>query len=327
MATLTALQSQRSLRRQHLWLPLGLTLLAGTVTAVLSLFLPNYYKSEVRILSDSGQAGGGAGARTEVWAPSAVPEAPGSREDGPTIIYADILKSRRMAEALLLGNYAYTIRAPRFGGNGPVLAVQGTLLEYLGVKTLDRGLGPLKSILVVQRDMKSGLLTLSAETRSPELSLQVVQRAAKLLKDYLVDISQVSGQSKAEFTQSRLNEVQAKYDQIGREFLAFQEANRDWEQSPSPSVRFRGARLKDDLELWRQVAHNLTLNHEQALLDARNDTQTLLILDPGSLPGAKSRPARSFLVFAAMALMAVLSWIFSNRALVYNRFIAKEPAA
>ena len=320
------LPSLRPMRRleQRLRLPIALTLAAGVVSAGLSILMPNYYKSEVRILSDSGTGGSGGSPRAGVWAPIATPETTGSREDGPTIIYADILKSRRMAEHLLTTEYDYQIPRSRFG---PKVRVQGTLLSYLGVRTLDKGIGPLKSILVVQRDMKSGLLTLTVETRSPELSLAVVRNAAVSLRTFLVELSQATGKSKAAFTQDRLDEVRAKYDEIGREYLRFEEANRGWQDSPSPAVHFRGTRLKEDMELWKQVTTNLTLNHEQALLEARNDTQSPLILDPGNLPGDKSRPARAFIVFASMFAVGLVSWVVTNRAIVYHRFLAKEPAA
>jgi uncharacterized protein involved in exopolysaccharide biosynthesis len=303
--------------------PLLLTLAAGLVAAVISIFLPNYYKSEVRILSDAGNAGG-PNLRAGVWAPSAVPETVSNREDGPTIIFADILKSRRMAETLLQASYTYPLKAGRFGETHQV---HGTLLNYLGADNVDRGIAGLKSVLVVQRDMKSGLLTLTVETRSPELSMQVVQLAAKSLKDFLVELSQAAGKTKAEFTQGRLTVVNEKFESLGREFLNFEEVNRNWQESPSPSVRYRGDRLKDDLELWKQVKGNLTLNHEQALLEARNDTQNVLILDPGNLPHDKSRPSRALVVFLTMFLTGLASWTYTNRSIVYHRFLAKEPAA
>lgn len=322
MQTLPRLLRKTSLK-QSLRLPALLMLAAGGIAAGITLFMPNYYKSEVRILSDAGNSGG-VNQRAGVWAPSATPDTVGSREDGPTIIYADILKSRRMAEFLLQSEYDYALRS---GKAGAPRQIRGTLLAYLGVTTLDKGISPLKSILVVQRDMKSGLLTLSVETRSPELSLEIGQRATKALKDFLVELSQSTGKNKAEFTLGRLEAVKERFDAVGREVLRFEEANRNWEESPSPSVRFRGTRLKEELELWKQVTTNLTLNHEQALLEARNDTQSLLILDPGNLPETKSKPARAFIVFLTMFGVGLLSWVFLNRTLVYHHFFAKEPAA
>jgi hypothetical protein len=308
--------------RTSLRLPCLHACLAGLLGAAGSVFLPNTYRSEARILSDSGHTGAGSTLRTGVWAPTAPPETPSSREDGPTVIYVDILHSRHLAEQLLLQEYEYGLRAWRFGRPRPT---RGTLIEYLGAANTDRALGALKSLLTVQRDPKSGLLTISAETRSPDLSMQVVRKAAESLKDFLVEISQTAGKNKARFTLGRLEEVKQKYGEKGREFQRFQDANRNWEASPAPNIRFQGAQLKESLELWRQVVTNLTLNHEQALLEAQNDTQTLLLMDPGNLPLEKSRPARAFLVFSLASVVGVGSWVVHNRSALTNRILAKEP--
>jgi uncharacterized protein involved in exopolysaccharide biosynthesis len=305
-----------SLRRPGL-----IALVAGLLAAAGSCLLPDYYKSEARILSDTGHAGGNTTLRAGVWAPSAPPETPGSREEGPTVIYADILRSRRLAEQLLLGQYDYGCRSWRFGRPR---RRRGTLLAYLGADNPDRAMGPLRRVLAVQRDLKSGLLTVSVESRSPDLSREVVRRATEGLREILVELSQASAVNKARFTLARLEEVRGRYAELGRAFQRFQDANRTWEVSPAPNIRFQGAQLREDLELWKQVVANLTLNHEQALLEAQNDTQTLLLLDPGNLPAEKSKPARSLIVFAAVLAAGAGSWLTYNRALVYDHFIAKE---
>ncbi len=309
--------------RDALRRPLRHACWAGLAAAGMTLLLSNRYRSEARILSDTGHAGGGSAQRTGVWAPTAPPESLVSREDGPTVIYADILHSRRLAEQLLVRQYEYGHRPWRFAR--PV-RVRGTLLEYLGAGDVDRGLGPLRKLLRVDREAKSGLLTISAETTSPELSQQVVRQAAEGLRGILVELSQEAGHEKARFIQGRLEEVQGRYAELGRQFERFQDTNRNWETSPDPAVRFRGTRMREVLDLWRQVVTNLTLNHEQALLEAQNDTQTLLLLDPGSLPLEKSRPSRAFIVFTVAAAVGAGSWIARNRAAITQRILAKESA-
>jgi hypothetical protein len=72
---------------------------------------------------------------------------------------------------------------------------------------------------------------------------------------------------------------------------------------------------------------NLTLNHEQALLEAQNDTQTLLLMDPGSLPLEKSRPHRALIVCAVASAVGAGSWAVRNRTAILNRILAKEHSA
>jgi hypothetical protein len=278
------------------------------------------FRSEVRILSDAGRSGMGA-QRPGVWAPTALPEPPGTREDGPTVIHVDILRSRRLEERLLLRNYDYGCRSWRWGR--PVRR-QGTLLDYLGAATVDEGLGGLERLMTVRRDLKSGQLTIRAETRSPALSQQVVRAAAEELRGILLELGQAGGRDRARFVLSRLEEVGGQVDRAVRAFEAFQSANRNWPNSPSPNVRFEGGRLREEVELWSRVKSNLTLGHEQALLEARNDVQPLLVLDVGSLPLRKSGPPRAFYTFAAALVAGTASWIHANRSLVSNRLMNKE---
>ena len=301
--------------------PLALGLAAGLASAGAATFLPDSFRAEARILSDAGSHEPPPG-RTGVWAPSAPPELPGSREDGPTVIYADILGSARIASRLLFTEYAYPCRAWRFGPERPV---RGTLLAYLGAANQDRAMGAFRRLLSVDRNPKSGMLTIGAETHSPELSRQVVRRAVEELRQALVEFSQAAGENKARCARERLDEVRAQYRSRGAAFQSFQEANRNWEGSPDPNLRFRGRQLGQDLELWRQILANLTLNHEQALLEARNDTQILLVLDPGERPREKCRPHRALLAFGAAVVAGAAGWAYRNRSTVHRLFIAKEP--
>ena len=298
----------------------ALALAAGAATAAVTVFLPNDYKAEARILPDAGTAPPSSW-RTGLWAPTAPPQNLGSREDGPTVIFEEILKSRRMASCLLEAEYEYPLRPWRFGKPRPV---RSTLLQYLDAPDLDRAMGAFRRLLTVERSPKSGLLVIGAETRSPELSMQVARKAVATLRQVLLELSQADGRAKAKATGDRLAEVREQYDHKCAIFQRFQDADRNWEASPSPTLRFQGHQLKEDLALWRQILGNLTLNHEQALLEARNDAQALLVLDPGGLPTEKSRPHRAFLVFGAALVTGASSWALLNRSSFHDLFISRE---
>lgn len=299
--------------------PLAHGLLAGTLASAWALLLPDLYRCEARILPDAGR--GPETGRAGVWAPTAPPALPSLREEGPTVVYADILQSRRVAEALLAAPYEYGARPWRLGRPR---RVRGTLLAYLGARDPERALGGFRRLLTVERRPRSGLLVVAAETRSPELSLQVVRNAVEALRAALADLAREEGRCRAREVGERLEEVRVRYGREAEAFRSFQEANRSWESSPSPNLRFRGAQLREQLALWRRILENLTLNREQALLEAGNDAQALLVLDPGSLPREKSRPHRAFLAVTAAALASALSWAVTNRSTVRDLFVAKE---
>jgi uncharacterized protein involved in exopolysaccharide biosynthesis len=301
--------------------PFGMALLAGVAAGALTALIPDTFRSEARILQDAGR---GATYGTQgVWAPSAPPVVPGTREDGATVVYAEILKSRSLTEKVLQSEYSYEKRGWRFGS--PV-RVQGTLLGYLNAPDTDRAQGGFRRLLAVERNPKSGLLTLAAETHSPELSQQVVRRVLDELARVLVDLGQAEGRVRARSTQERLQEAAETYTKQLETFRRFQASSQNWETSPSPNLRLQGSQFREQVELWRRVCENLTLNREQALLEARNEAQTLLVLDPPGLPRGKCRPHRALLALGAMVLAGAGSWVSANPANVKNLFIAKEKS-
>jgi uncharacterized protein involved in exopolysaccharide biosynthesis len=296
--------------KKSLKAPLALAFLAAMLMIVYSLRVPNQYKAEVSILNDAGKR---TNMRTGLWAPSEREDMGSGKEEGPTIAYADILKSRWLGERLLQQVYSFGERKWTFGP-GKEERKEQTLLEYLDVEDLDRGFARLKNLLIVQRDMKSGLLTIRVETRSPELSLQVARKAASLLEEYLTQLTQKVGDSKKSFTERQLRAAQKEYDDVERRLMGFLSANRNYQSSPDPTVQVRGARLYMELERAKQVVTTLALHHEQAQLDAANDIPSLMILDDGSLPTVKSRPSRSFWVASAFVIVFLLVWVAQNRA-------------
>jgi hypothetical protein len=84
--------------------------------------------------------------------------------------------------------------------------------------------------------------------------------------------------------------------------------------------------MKGQVALWTRILENLTLNREQALLEAGNDAQALLVLDPGSLPRLKVRPHRGLIALAAGVVAAGLSWVYRNRSFLRGLLATKGAA-
>ncbi len=213
--------------------------------------------------------------------------------EGNDANFVDILNSRWLREQLLQTNFQYHARSWRFGAEQ--LHV-GTLYDYLGARNMDRAVMALNEVLLTSRDLKSKVITLSAETKSPDLSQQVVQRAGKLLETFLQEKGRTRGGAKAIFAEARLADARGEMDQAEEAFRRFLESNRNYQSSGDPAVRLKGTRLENELRLRQQLVTTLAMNREQALLDEKSDIPILNVLDPGNLPIDKSRPSRSVLV-------------------------------
>ncbi len=291
--------------KESLKKPLQGALAAGLVTAIISLFLPNHYRSEARLLPvESKGLGGSLGGLASAAAAFGV-SMPGG--EGSDANFVDVLNSRWLREQLLQTEFQYPVRRWRFGQER---VEKGTLYAYLEARNLDRAVGELGEVLSVSKDLKSKLITFSAETRSPELSMQVVHRAIKLLEGFLQEQGRTRGGAKAAFAEARLVDARKDMARAEEELRRFLEGNRNYQSSSEPSVRLRGAGLEAELRLRQQLVTTLALSREQALMEEKDDVPILSVLDPGNLPIDKSRPSRSILVLFAMALVATGLWTF-----------------
>ena len=288
--------------------PLRNALLAGVAVAVVSLCIPNRYVSEARILpADSRGSAAGLGQMAAAAAAVGI-AVPG--QDSSDAAYVDIVNSRWMRKRLVEERYTFATRWFPFG---PRRERQETLYDYLDVRNQDRALVEMKKILTVRRDLKTKLLTLAAETTSPELSQQVVHKAVRILEDFIQVKSRTRGGNKADFTAERLKEAKTAYEQAERESMAFLNDHRNYATSNEPAVRMKGMLLENTLKLRQQVVTTLTLNYEQALLEEKNDMPILNILDEGDVPIEKSYPPRTLLVLLAMLLAGAGTWAWANR--------------
>ncbi|WP_243317477.1 hypothetical protein [Geothrix paludis] len=313
-STIPVLDFKASLKK-----PLQWAMAAGLATAVITLFLPNYYRSEARLLPvESKGLGGSLGGLATAAAAFGV-SVPGG--EGNDANFVDILNSRWLKEQLLQTEFQYHARSWRFGAER---LEKGTLYAYVDEKNMDRAVKELGKVLSATRDLKSKVITLSAETKSPELSQQVVQRAGKLLEAFLQEKGHTRGGAKALFAEARLADARTEMDQAEDAFRRFLEGNRNYQSSGDPAVRLKGTRLENELRLRQQLVTTLAMNREQALLEEKNDIPILNLLDPGNLPIDKSKPARSVIVLAVMFLVGAGGWTWLNREWVRARLLAGE---
>jgi len=284
--------------------------------------MPDYYKSEIRLLPvESKGIGGNLGGLASAAAAFGVSVPGGDSSDAN---FVDVLSSRWLKEQLLRTEFQYRVRSWRFGSER---AKKGTLYEYLDAKNMDRAVKGLDAVLSATRDLKSKVISISAETKSPELSQLIVQRAGKLLEGFLQEKGRTRGGAKAAFAEARLADARREMDEAEEVLRRFLESNRNFQSSGDPSVRLKGSRLETELRLRQQLVSAIAMNREQALLEEKNDIPILNVLDPGNLPIDKSKPARSNIVLLSMMLIGAAGWIWLNREWVRSSLLADGELA
>jgi uncharacterized protein involved in exopolysaccharide biosynthesis len=287
--------------------PIQVVIASALIAALVTLFVPNQYKSEARLLPADARVGGGSPLGAAAAAAVGV-SIPGQESADAT--YVDILNSRRLREQLLQTRFRFHTRKWRFGSEQ---ARDETLFEYLKKRNYDQAVNILKDKIILNRDLKTKLLTISFESESPELSQQVVECLVHQLDEFVVIKSQTRGGAKASFSQKRLEESRRDMVNAEAEFRSFLESNRNYATSSDPSIRLKGQRLENELKLRVQLVTTLTIGHEQALLEEKNDIPIINILDSANLPHEKSGPPRTMIVMGVAVLNLVVYYIVSGR--------------
>lgn len=298
--------------------PLQIGLVAAVLTAAVSLFLPNQYRSEARILPVEARGVGGLGNLASAAAAFGVSMPGGDSSDAN---FVDILQSRWLREKLLDTEMTFQARSWRFGAEREH---REKLSAYLDAGNTDRALKALAAMVGVSRDLKSKVILLTVETKSPSLSQRIAQRSLELLEEFIQQKGHTRGGAKAAFAKARLEEARSEQSKAEAIFQRFLETDRNYQVSPDPSVRLKGTRLEAELRLRMQLVATLALSHEQALMEEKNDVPILNVLDGGNLPLDKSRPKRSVFVALAFLLASAGAWAYANREWIRSRLLDSE---
>ncbi len=297
-----------------LWVPLRNAMVVAMVVAIGSVFLPNYYRSEARLLPMEGRGAGQPGGLASAAAAFGVNIQTGDSADSN---FGDILSSNWLRTRLLDTEFDFHKRAWRFGADQ---RYKMTLRTFLAASNTDRGIKALEGILRSSRDIKTRVLTVSAETGSPELSRLLVLKSLELLESFVLDRNRTRGSVKAAYATARLKEARQEAEAAESELRRFLEGNRNSQGSGDPSVRLRSAHLESELRLRQQVVTTLVMSREQALMEEKNDMPILNVMDSPNQPIEKSGPVRSRLVLGALFTVGIGTWIFNQRAWLAGLF-------
>jgi uncharacterized protein involved in exopolysaccharide biosynthesis len=232
--------------------------------------------------------------------------------------YIDILNSRSVTEDLLKTQYSFYARSWRFGAKRPC---RESLYTYLNARNTDRAVLAARKIISVTKDLKTKIITVSAETKSPELSQQIVQEATKDLEDFVMNKGRTKGSQKARFAEARLKEARVEMAEAEADMRGFLEGNRNYQTSADATVRLTGARLEAELRLRQQLVVTIAMNRESALLEEKNDVPIVNMLDEANLPIDASGPHRALIGIGTFFLVTAGAWGCLNRKWVIGMMV------
>jgi uncharacterized protein involved in exopolysaccharide biosynthesis len=259
----------------------GPTLVRGRPYVARASFVPQASQSAL------GQL---AGLATQLGLPVAA--TPTSRESPD--FYAELLRSRELLRQVVLANY----RVPADRGSSDT--VSGTLLELWQISAaspadqMDEAISRLLQDVGISVSLRTGIVSIQTESRSPALALQLTQRLLDLVDRYNRERRQSQATAERRFIQERLEEARQALARAEAEVTAFFEHNRRYEDSPE--LTFQAARLQRQVDLHQQVYTTLAQAYERARIDEVRDTPVVTVVDPPDVFAGRRRLIRKGLV-------------------------------
>ncbi|OLD46833.1 MAG: hypothetical protein AUI63_04570, partial [Gemmatimonadetes bacterium 13_1_40CM_2_60_3] len=267
---------------------------SAAVGAAIAFLWPNHYLSTASFVAESRNVRAlpsALGALADQFGVAA-----GAGGGQSPAFFADLLESRAILMPIL------SMSTSTSAGDHPK-----PLLDRLDVgdpRRIDRqerGLGKLRNMLTVTPDAKTNVVTLGVDARDPEVAYQIASALLKNLDEFNVTVRRSRARNEREFLEARVSEAQTDLQSAERELEQFLSANRADTRS-SPSLAFREARLRRNVDLAQTRFVELQRQLDQARIQEVRDTPVITVLDKPNLPERHYRPRRALVVVVVLLL-------------------------
>ena len=269
--------------------------------------MANNYRSEAKIMANENKRGASLGGLSSAAEMLGMSLPGGGQGSDPVIL--EILRSRTLMEHLLASRFDFDLKKYYVG---PTLHRSETLGSFIQARNADRAVTGVRRMLLVQKDLKTGLITVTVDSPSPSLSRQVNERTLAFLNDWVLKRNQTRGSIKAKYAAERRVDAERAFQEAEARFSRFLQSNRNYQQSSDPSVKLEGFRLEQEAKLNFQLLTNVRLMEEQARMDEKDNMPIINIIDPPNEPIDKAGPGRTFYVLGWMLCMAAFRWLYGR---------------
>jgi uncharacterized protein involved in exopolysaccharide biosynthesis len=220
--------------------------------------------------------------------------------------FADLLESR----AILLPILSMPVTTTGGGDPKPLIdRLGGGGAEHRDRE--ERGLRKLRTMLQVTPDAKTNVVTLGVDARDPQIAHQVAEALLRNLDQFNVTVRRSRARNEREFLDARVSDAQNDLRVAEGELERFLNSNRGDTRS-SPSLAFREARLRRNVELAQARFVELQRQLDQARIQEVRDTPVITVLDRPNVPEQHYRPRRSLVVLVVTALGVVTAYALSR---------------
>ena len=157
----------------------------------------------------------------------------------------------------------------------------------------------LQESLTLSIGKEIGMITLSAEMPTAELSAEVSGYAAQLLSEYAISYKTDKAREDLAFVQERYAEAEERFEAAQEALARFRDSNHG---SLTALAQTRQERLQSDYDLAFNVYKALAQQLEEARLKLQEETPVVKIIEPAVVPDEKSAPKRKMIMIVSVFL-------------------------
>ncbi len=308
-------------------LVLGVLAGALVVAALAVILLPPVYQAHASFVtagSTSSKMSGalsGSGAGIQGLASQLGVSAGGDPSESPNF-YVKLIESEELRRRLLNSKFA----DPR--GKSPRDSAR--LLDILRLKSKDparkmeMGVKEMGSAIASDFDLKTNLVTLSVDSRWPELAAAIGNRTIALVDAFNHEQRVSRARSKRLFVQSRVDSSKIELQDAEERQRIFYDQNRSWRTSPQ--LVFEEARLRRNVDVATDLYLTLQHQFESARLDEFNDAAEITVVDPAVPPRKAKWPRYGLLLFSTLFIGGILGLLAAGSATILADWRGRNPA-
>lgn len=273
--------------------------------------------------ADQGALGGVAG----VAAQFGISLSSGSPDQSPQF-YGELVLLRSFKEALVTSKFPVVVRPGTNGTRDSV--VTQSLMNWMDVDTdrpegerVEMAMALLPKIFTVIPEVQTSLITITIQTRWPDLSRQVAERTLALINQFNSGSRSSRAATERQFVEGRLavarDSLLAAEDRSRR----FLEQNRNY--ANSPMLVLEQSRLQRQVDFQQQVVATLMQSAEQARIQEVRDTPEVTVVAPPESPSLPDRRRLLLKWLLAGILGVILGSAAAAVTVVFRREEQLEP--
>jgi len=284
------------------------------VSIIVSLLLPEYYRSTTTILPETEKNKlSSIGGLSDLAALAGVNVA---SEGSLAKLYPTIIRSEAVLRDVIYADYETT----RFPTSANLLTIWN-FNEKTPERSFEVGLAYLRENLDITLDNKTSVVAVSIETREPKLSADILNNITAALDRFIRSKKMSTAGDQRKFIEGRMREVSQDLERSEDALRDFREKNRRVGDSPELQLE-QGRRIRE-VEINTTLYTELKKQYEIAKIEEIKNLPIINIMDAARPAAKNDSPKKTVIVVTSFILSLIAAAFVFGLPSIYRERIRK----